>query len=78
MIFKLNGKEMLILSQLETEISFDQWNSTDFKNTPEWANAEDKAKNLLNKGESLEDYENWSGFNLITDFYKPRNADSLA
>ncbi|NDI77712.1 MULTISPECIES: metallophosphoesterase family protein [Psychrilyobacter] len=78
MIFKLNGKEMLILSQLETEISLDQWSNVDFKNTPEWVNAEDKAENLLNKDESLEDYENWSGFDLITDFYKLRNADSLA
>ncbi|OEF28196.1 phosphoesterase [Vibrio rumoiensis 1S-45] len=92
MIFNMNGKEMLIMSQIETtltycEMSYLLGDSTGCSLTEEqniqakieWdaatVNAQAKAEEA---GLTLATFEQWTGTELATDFYRLRNADELA
>ncbi|WP_026971456.1 metallophosphoesterase family protein [Aliagarivorans marinus] len=93
MIEHINGRQMMILSQLETDITTCELASViDLPNTDacafnsnigdtfrqDWANATLKAEALaLENGMHLRDFV-WSGMDLLTDFYRLRNADELA
>ena len=63
----LNGKEILMLSQYQGD--FDQLNF--LKDNKDLIESE-------NHLEIPDDYESWTGEDMILDFYKIRNADKLA
>jgi len=80
----LTGKELYILSHLDTTLAF-----SDFANDPagtgknrhaeSWQAALHKAEVEMNAaGGSLDSFENWTGYDLIVDFYRLRSADKLA
>lgn len=92
MLFNMTGKDMLILSQLETDITVcqlkaaldipcvDSYSQDDLNEfMKDWGEAKAKA-NLLTQehGLSLIEFAEWDGTELATDFYRLRNADELA
>ncbi|MBW3698479.1 metallophosphoesterase [Vibrio sp. T187] len=94
MIMHMDGKDMMIMSQLETEFTVCQLaaeldygiegcaalNSVDYEQFQEdWKQAETAAAELAaSEGLALEDFATWNGETLATDFYRLRNADELA
>ncbi|GHB76124.1 metallophosphoesterase [Psychrosphaera saromensis] len=84
LLFSLNGLDMLVLSQLNTDVTIKQWQeglvSLDYLHkTPQWTTALVKAKKLvLGTGLQTEQFSKWNGFDLAVDFYRLHNADQLA
>ncbi|GAM61515.1 hypothetical protein JCM19232_5816 [Vibrio ishigakensis] len=92
MLFNMNGKDMLILSQLETEITVcqlkaaldipcaDAYSQDDLNEfMKDWNDAKAKATLLAQEhGLTLIEFAEWDGTELATDFYRLRNADELA
>ncbi len=94
MIMQMNGEEMMIMSQLETQFTVCQL--ADKLGYPvegctangvvdeeqfmkDWQTAKVEAEVLAStEGLSLADFAEWSGELLATDFYRLRNADELA
>ncbi|MGF1735188.1 metallophosphoesterase [Photobacterium satsumensis] len=92
MLFNMDGKQMLIMSQLETDITVCQLktalglpcqgakNQDDLNDfIQDWSRAKVKATELANQhGMALIDFAEWNGEKLAVDFYRLRNADELA
>jgi 3',5'-cyclic AMP phosphodiesterase CpdA len=78
------GKELLILSHLDSNIAFDEiagetGDLSITKYAESWQAAIRKAEAEMNKsGGSLDSFGDWTGFDLIFDFYRLRSADKLA
>lgn len=66
----LSGKELLLLSRYHGALSPLEF----LKNEPELL----KVENQLQLNVSSTDFKNWTGEQMILDFYKIRNADKLA
>jgi hypothetical protein len=82
-ILKLNGKELLIFSEMDNSLSSKEIlrkikdHSIAFNKL--WIEASKKAKKVAEThGFILEDFKNWGGFDLIYDFYGLQNADKMA
>jgi 3',5'-cyclic AMP phosphodiesterase CpdA len=84
LLFSFNGLDMLVLSQLNTDVTIKQWQEglvtiDDLHNTAQWKTALAKAQDLaLSAGLQTEQFSQWNGFDLAVDFYRLRNADQLA
>ncbi|PSW20322.1 metallophosphoesterase [Photobacterium sanctipauli] len=94
MIMNMNGDDMLIMSQIETdftvcqlaeELGIDITGCAALKNSDweqfkaDWAAATAKAEAIAqDNGLALEDFAQWTGEELAVDFYRLRNADELA
>ena len=78
------GKVLLILSHLDSNIAFDEiaegpGDLSITKYAESWQAAIRKAEVEINKtGGSLDSFGDWTGFDLIFDFYRLRSADKLA
>jgi len=71
----VSGEELLLLSNIETNASFD----TILKNKKAFKSEFKKAKQKIeHQNLSLSNYKNWSGFDIILDFYRIRSADEVA
>ena len=79
-----NGKELFILSHLDTSIAFDaiadepaDLGITEYAKS--WQAAIQKAESEIHKTlGSPDSFGDWTGFELIFDFYRLRSADKLA
>ena len=94
MIMRMNGEDMMIMSQLETnftvcqlanELGYDVGTCIsngvdDYEQFQrDWETAKVVAEKLASvEGLELADFAEWSGELLATDFYRLRNADELA
>ncbi|WP_299268548.1 metallophosphoesterase [uncultured Psychrosphaera sp.] len=84
LLFSFNGLDILVLSQLNTDVTIKQWQEglvtiDDLHNTVQWKAALTKAQDLaLSAGLQTEQFSQWNGFDLAVDFYRLRNADQLA
>jgi 3',5'-cyclic AMP phosphodiesterase CpdA len=88
MLFGLTGEQMLIISQLKSNLKVGdtnllnnnlKLNLSDPKIKNEWNDAKRNAEAIAEKnGLTLKDFKSWNGYNLAVDFYKLRNADHLA
>ncbi|WP_202987607.1 metallophosphoesterase family protein [Cellvibrio polysaccharolyticus] len=82
LLFNLKGDELLQLSQLSPApdwSAFDNQQWTDLKAGASWQAAAEKAARLLSQNPwSMDDFSQWSAFDLAVDFYKIRNAGDLA
>ena len=68
-----NGKDLYILSHLDTTIAFNEIDDES------WQTAIRKAEaNFEKTSYSLDSFGNWTGFDLIYDFYRLQSADKLA
>ncbi len=75
----ISGENLLILSNLNTDISFDELlkNKEIFKQDWKKATTETK-KQLKLRNLKLSSFQEWKGINMIIDFYRIRSADKLA
>lgn len=80
-LLALNGWQMLVLSQLQSPQPLAQLLAElpTLQQSPNWQQAATKANTMIiEAGFDAEDFANWSGFDLALDFYRLRNAGSLA
>jgi 3',5'-cyclic AMP phosphodiesterase CpdA len=79
-----NGKELYALTHLDTTVAFDAIavepaDLSETKFAQSWQRAIHRAETEINKtGDSLDSFGDWTGFELIFDFYRLRSADRLA
>ena len=83
LLFNFTGQDMLIISQLRSNISMAQLGQASFRvklqHNTEWQDARQTAAKLVaNAGLQLSDFADWNGFDLAVDFYRLRNAGQLA
>lgn len=80
-LLALNGQQMLVLSQLQSPPPLAQLLAElpTLQHSANWQQAAAKANALITAaGFAAEDFASWSGFDLALDFYRLRNAGSLA
>ena len=78
-ILKVSGKELLLLANMDSDVSYDVLLKNKKNYTKDWKHGEAKAKKQMATGNlKLNDFKNWTGLDLITDFYRIRSADQLA
>jgi hypothetical protein len=80
-LLALNGRQMLVLSQLQSPQPLAQLLAElpTLQQSPNWQQAATAADALIAEGAfDAEDFASWSGFDLALDFYRLRNAGSLA
>ncbi|MCD0464915.1 metallophosphoesterase [Flavobacterium sp. ENC] len=78
-ILKVTGEDLVVLANIKSDQDFDAIlkNKENFKT--EWAAAEQKTAALLAENKlRKEDFKNWTGYDLLVDFYRFRSADELA
>lgn len=82
MLLALNAEQMLILSLLDSTATLSQFSPAllqQLSQSAEWQLARQKAQNLaLAAGLKLENLAQWTGFDLVLDFYRLQNAGQLA
>lgn len=82
LIRSVDGRELLILSRLQPAPDLqvfedDQWSI--LKASEEWQQTEKNLQfSLQQAGLSLDDFVQWTLFDMVVDFYKIRNAGDLA
>jgi len=77
-ILNVSAEDLLVLANIQSDKDFDVMlkNKENFKK--EWAEAESKLnKTLIEKNLQKQDF-NWTGYDLLVDFYRFRSADELA
>ncbi|UOB17907.1 metallophosphoesterase family protein [Abyssalbus ytuae] len=78
-ILNMNGENLLAFSISEKNFSYDDVLTTQFKDSLYTeTNLEILKPLLLNNKLSTNDLREWTGFDLIFDFYRLKNADKLA
>ncbi|MES2804835.1 MAG: metallophosphoesterase [Bacteroidota bacterium] len=77
-MLNVSGEDLLILANMESKVDDNTIinHKNDFEK--EWKKAEKKVKQQLKKNRFNQSDFNWSGLELITDFYRIRSADELA
>lgn len=85
LLLQLNGAQLLIISQLKTDISLAQiaalikHQDQDKSLASDWQLATKQATTVAKKsGLSLDSFSTWTGADLSVDFYRLWNADQLA
>ncbi|ALJ06672.1 metallophosphatase [Pseudalgibacter alginicilyticus] len=78
-MLNISAEELLLLPYLNPEIDLQTMFDNKELYKTDWKTAKDKARMALKKSEfSFHDFEQWTAFDLIFDFYRIRNADILA
>lgn len=80
-LLALNGWQLLVLSQLQSPLQLTQLLAelVTLQQSQNWQQAATAADALATEaGLVAEDFANWNGFDLAVDFYRLRNAGSLA
>ncbi|MFH7018415.1 metallophosphoesterase [Flavobacterium sp. FlaQc-47] len=77
-ILNVSGEDLLVLANIKSDKDFDVIlkNKENFKN--EWAAAETKSVKFLSENNLKKQDFNWTGYDLLVDFYRFRSADELA
>jgi len=77
-ILNISAKDLLVLSTMQSDKDFDVIlkNKENFKK--EWSEAESKTDKLLSENNLKRQDFNWTGYDLLVDFYRFRSADELA
>ncbi|MCA1918507.1 MAG: metallophosphoesterase [Flavobacterium piscis] len=77
-ILNISAKDLLVLANMQSAKDFDVIlkNKENFKK--EWSEAESKTDKLLSENNLKRQDFNWTGYDLLVDFYRFRSADELA
>jgi len=77
-ILNISAKDLLVLANMQSDKDFDVIlkNKENFKK--EWSEAESKTDKLLSENNLKRQDFNWTGYDLLVDFYRFRSADELA
>ncbi len=82
LLLALNGEQMLILSQLQSKVTLSQFSPAvlqQLSQSPEWHQARQKALAMAQAaGIQTKNLAQWTGFDLVLDFYRLQNAGELA
>lgn len=78
-LFDFNGYELLVFTQIENISAVDWQRLSALKSSQAWQQAREYVIELAAKNQiDLADFSHWRGFDLAVDFYRLRNAGSLA
>ena len=77
-ILNISAKDLLVLANMQSDKDFDVIlkNKENFKK--EWSEAESKTDKLLSENNLKRQDFNWTGYDMLVDFYRFRSADELA
>lgn len=77
-ILNISAQDLLVLANIRSDKDFDAIlkNKESFKK--EWTEAESKTDKLLSENNLKKQDFNWTGYDLLVDFYRFRSADELA
>lgn len=77
-ILNISAQDLLVLANIQLDKDFDAIlkNKENFKK--EWTEAESKTDKLLSENNLKRQDFNWTGYDLLVDFYRFRSADELA
>lgn len=77
-ILNISAEDLLVLANIQSDKDFDAIlkNKENFKK--EWTEAESKTDKLLSENNLKKQDFNWTGYDLLVDFYRFRSADELA
>ncbi|QGK73637.1 metallophosphoesterase [Flavobacterium sp. SLB02] len=77
-ILNVSGEDLLVLANIQSDKDFDVIlkNKENFKK--EWAEAQSIAEKILAQNNLKKQDFNWTGYDLLVDFYRFRSADELA
>ncbi|WP_428232354.1 metallophosphoesterase [Flavobacterium sp.] len=77
-ILNVSAEDLLVLANIQSDKDFDAIlkNKENFKK--EWAEAENKTDKILTENNLKKQDFNWTGYDLLVDFYRFRSADELA
>ncbi|UTN03321.1 metallophosphoesterase [Flavobacterium bizetiae] len=77
-ILSISAEDLLVLANIQSDKDFDAIlkNKENFKK--EWTEAESKIDKLLSENNLKKQDFNWTGYDLLVDFYRFRSADELA
>ncbi|CAA9197045.1 hypothetical protein FLA105534_01444 [Flavobacterium bizetiae] len=77
-ILNISAQDLLVLANIQSDKDFDAIlkNKENFKK--EWTEAESKTDKLLSQNNLKRQDFNWTGYDLLVDFYRFRSADELA
>ncbi|WP_163401391.1 metallophosphoesterase family protein [Flavobacterium fluviatile] len=74
----VSGKDLLILANIQTGKDFDFILKNKEFLKKEWTEAEQKSNKILAENNLRQEDFNWTGYDLLIDFYRFRSADELA
>ncbi|SMP12431.1 metallophosphoesterase family protein [Flavobacterium hercynium] len=78
-ILNVSGEDLLLLAAIQSNQDFDVLLKDKQADSEEWKLAENKVRSFLAENKlKKEDFKNWTGYDLLVDFYRFRSADELA
>lgn len=77
-ILNVSAKDLLVLSNMKSEKDFDFILKNKNQFEKEWKEAENKSEQILSQNKLKKEDLNWTGNDLLIDFYRFRSADELA
>lgn len=77
-ILNVSGKDLLVLANIQSDKDFDFILKNKAQFQKEWNEAEIKSEQILTQNNLKKEDFNWTGNDLLIDFYRFRSADELA
>lgn len=77
-ILNVSAKDLLVLSNIKSDKDFDFILKNKSQFQKEWNEAETKSEQILTQNNLKKEDFNWTGNDLLIDFYRFRSADELA
>lgn len=75
---KLSAQDLLVLANVQADADFDEVLKNKEKFQKEWEEAKIKSAQYLKENKLKKEDFNWTGYDLLVDFYRFRSADELA
>jgi 3',5'-cyclic AMP phosphodiesterase CpdA len=75
---KLSGQDLLVLASVQSDSDFDEVLKNRERFQKEWEEAKVKSVQYLKENKLKKEDFNWTGYDLLVDFYRFRSADELA
>lgn len=75
---KLSAQDLLVLASVQSTSDFDEVLKNKERFQKEWEEAKVKSAQYLKENKLKKENFNWTGYDLLVDFYRFRSADELA
>lgn len=75
---KLSAQDLLVLASIQSDKDFDEVLKNKERFQKEWTEAKLKSDKILKDNKLKKEDFNWTGYDLLVDFYRFRSADELA
>lgn len=75
---KLSAQDLLVLASVQSNSDFDEVLKNKERFQKEWEEAKVKSAQYLKENKLKKEDFNWTGYDLLVDFYRFRSADELA